>query len=105
MDTVRFVVYIKAEDIYSDIAKNVVTSFGTSNYKLSRPLHKGKIKKVIGLIKRELGGKLMGEFDALRPKTFSYLTDDNNGNKKNVQIKFEDYKHCLKATQPGNKIK
>ena len=40
------------------------------------------IKKVIGLIKGKLGGKLMGEFDALRPKTFSYLTDDINENKK-----------------------
>ena len=41
-----------------------------------------RIKKVIGLIKGKLGGKLMGEFDALRHKTFSYLTDDNNENKK-----------------------
>ena len=41
-----------------------------------------RIKKVIGLIKGKLGGKLMGEFDALRPKTFSYLTDDINENKQ-----------------------
>ena len=44
MDTVSFVVNIKAEDIYSDIAKDVATSFDTSNYELCGPLHKEKTK-------------------------------------------------------------
>ena len=35
-------------------------------------------KTVIGLMKDELGGKIIKEFVALRPKTYSYLTDDNN---------------------------
>ena len=30
-------------------------------------------KKVIGLMEKELGGKIMTEFAALRPKTYSYL--------------------------------
>ena len=51
MDTDSFLVQIKSEDIYSDIAKDVETKFDTSNYELDRPLHKGKSKKVIGLIK------------------------------------------------------
>ena len=38
---------------------------------------KGKSKKKIGLMKDELGGKIIGEFAALRPKTCSFLTDDN----------------------------
>ena len=42
---------IKTEDIYSDITKDVKIRFDTSNYKLDRPLPKGKNKKVIGLIK------------------------------------------------------
>ena len=64
----------------------------------------GKNKKVIGLMKDELGGEIIIEFIALRPKTYSYLTDNdkidkkNKGTKKCVikkMIKFDDYKKCL----------
>ena len=64
----------------------------------------GKNKKVIGLMKDELGGEIMTEFVALRPKTYSYLTDDckedkkTKGTKKCVikrSLKFNDYKDCL----------
>ena len=40
-----------------DIAEDVETRFDTSNYELERPLPKGKNKKVVRLIKDELGGK------------------------------------------------
>ena len=36
-----------------------------------------KHKKVIGLIKDELGRKIKTEFVALRPKSYSYLMDDS----------------------------
>ena len=59
---------------------------------------------MIGLMKDELGGKIMTEFAALRPKTYSYLTDDGKNDKKakgtrkcvikNI-LKFSDYKDCL----------
>ena len=39
-------------------------------------------KKFIGLINDELGEKIIIEFVALRPKTYSYLTDDDNNVKK-----------------------
>ena len=52
-----FIVYIKADDIYKDIAEDVETRFDTSNYELDRPLPKGKNKKVVRLIKDELRGK------------------------------------------------
>ena len=45
MDTDRFIVNIKTDDIYKDIAEDVETRFDTSNYELDRPLSKGKIKK------------------------------------------------------------
>ena len=55
MDTHSFTVYIKTDDIYRDIAEDVETRFDTSNYELNRPLLKGKIKKVIGFMKDDLG--------------------------------------------------
>ena len=45
MDTDSFIVYIKTDDIYKDIEKDVETRFDNSNYKLDRPLPEGKIKK------------------------------------------------------------
>ena len=60
--------------------------------------------KVIGLMEDELGGKIMTEFVALRPKTYSYLMDDDNTDKKTKGtnkcvikriLKFNDYKNCL----------
>ena len=42
MDTDSFIVYIKTEDIYVDIAKNIKTRFDTSNYEIGRTLPKGK---------------------------------------------------------------
>ena len=42
---ISFIVYIKTDDIYKDIAEDVETRFDTSNYELDRPLPKGKNKK------------------------------------------------------------
>ena len=56
MDTDSFIVHVKTDDIYKDIAVDVETKFDTSNFEIDRPLPKGKNKKVIGLMKDELGG-------------------------------------------------
>ena len=53
MGTDSFIVYIKTDVIYNDIAEAVVIRFDTSNYELDRPLLKEKKKKVIGLMKDE----------------------------------------------------
>ena len=104
MDTDSFIMNIKTEDFYKDIANDVEKRFDTSNYECDRPLPTGKNKKIIGLMKDELGGRVITEFVALRPKTYSYLTDDckedkkAKGTKKCVikrMIKVDDYKNCL----------
>ena len=104
MDTDSFIMNIKTEDFYKDIANDFEKRFDTSNYECDRPLPTGKNKKVIGLMKDELGGRIITEFVALRPKTYSYLKDDCKEDKKakgtnkcviTRMIKFNDYKNCL----------
>ena len=99
MDTDSFIVYIKADDIYKDIAEDVETRFETLNYELSIPLPKRKKKKIIGLMKDELGGESMKKLIGLRTKTYSHLIDDCSEDKKakgtkkcaiKRKLKFED---------------
>ena len=40
MDTESFIVHVKTDDIYKDIAEDAETRFDTSNYQLNRPLKK-----------------------------------------------------------------
>ena len=82
MDTPSFIVHIKTDDIYKDIVEDVQTRFDTSNNELDRPLPKGKHKKVIGLMKDELAGKIITKFVGLRAKTSSYLIGDDSEDKK-----------------------
>ena len=70
MDTDSFVISTKTNDFYEDISQDVNERFDTSNYTFDRPLPKGINKKVIGLMKDELGGGIITEFVALRPKTY-----------------------------------
>ena len=104
MDTDSFITNIKTNDFYEDIASDIENRFDTSNYEVKRPLPTGKNKKVIGLMKNELGGKIITEFVTLRPKTYSFLTDDGKEDKKakvtkkcviKKMIKSNEYKKCL----------
>ena len=58
--------YIKTDDIYRDLTEDVEIRFDTSNYKLNRLLPKGNNFKAIGVIKDELGGKIIKKFVGLR---------------------------------------
>ena len=71
IDTGSFIMHIKTEDFYKDIANDVEKRSDTSNYECDIPLPTGKNKKVIGLMKDELGGKILAEFVVLRPTTHS----------------------------------
>ena len=83
-DTDSFVIHIKTEDFYKDIANDVEKWFDTSNYDENdeRLFPIGKNKKVIGIFKDELGGKVVKEFCALRAKTYAYEMDDDSEKKK-----------------------
>ena len=82
MNTDSFIIHIKTEDFYKSIAGHNKNRYDTSNHEVHRPLPKGTNKKVIDLMKDELGRKIITELVALRPKTHSYLTDDNENVKK-----------------------
>ena len=109
MDTDSFIINIKTEDFYEDIEDDVEKRFDTSNCECSsvesnRPSPTGKNKKMIGLMKDELGGKIITKFEAYRPKTYLYLMVDDREAKKAKEtkksvikkiLKFNDYKDCL----------
>ena len=59
MDTDSFIVHVKTDYIYKNIVQDVEKRFGISNFEIDRSLPKGKNKKVIGLMKDELGGQIM----------------------------------------------
>ena len=85
MDTDRFIIHIKTEDFYKDIADDVKNKYETSSYEVDRSLPKGTNKKVIikDLMEDGLERKIITELAALRPKTYSYLTDYDKNVKKN----------------------
>ena len=81
MDTDSLVYHIKTEDFYTDIAGDVKERFDTIDM-----IRQMTNKKVIGLMKDELGGKIMIEFVALRPKLYAYRNLDNKEDKKCKRI-------------------
>ena len=110
MDTDSLIYLIGTVDFYTDIADDIPTRFNTSGY-CDRPLPVGMNKKVIGLMKDELGGAIMNEFIALRPKFYSFRKLDGAEDKKCKGIKkcvvkktlsFEDYKNCLLNLTDGS---
>ena len=105
MDTKSFIMHVKTEYFYEDIANDVDKSYDISNYTCERPLPIGTNKNVIGLMKSELGVKIMEEFVGLRSKCYSYLMNDGKFDKKAKGTKkcvikrclmFDNYSECLK---------
>ena len=99
-----FAVNIKTKDFYKDISQDVNKRSDTSNYTFDRPLPTGINKKVTGLMKDELGGDIITECVALRPKAYSYIRNNfikmkkGKGTKKcvvNKMLRFDDYKKYL----------
>ena len=75
------------------------------NYPKGHPsgIDTGVNKKVVGIFKDEAGGKQIAEFVGLRAKSYSFITDKGEEEKKCKGIKkpvikrltFQDYKNCL----------
>ena len=103
MYTDSFLVHVKTEDIYKDIAEDVETRFDTSNFEIDRPLPNWK--KII----RQTMKKIVEFIE----KTCSYLNDNNDEDRKakstktcimKRKLKFEDCKNCLQPAQIERKI-
>ena len=108
MDTDSFVYEIETEGFYRDIAKDVKKRLDTSEYSKNdnRLLPIGENEKVIGLMRDDLGRKIMTEFVvALRAKMYAYRKIDKEVEKKRCKgtqkcvvsegLTFDDYKTCL----------
>ena len=72
IDTNSLVYNIKTDDFYDDITGDVEARFDISSYSCSYSLTIRVNKKVIGLMKDELGRSIMTEIMALRPKLYAY---------------------------------
>lgn len=102
-DTDSFLYSIGATDIYKDINSTFQPYFDTSNYIENNEYNIGRRnKKVPGLFKDEMGGKLIVEFVGLRSKLYCVKTQDKElkkakGVKKSVvkKINFKDFNNAL----------
>ena len=103
MDTDSLIYSIETDNFYKDIADDIKDRFDMSGYNPDRPLPVGLNKKVISLMKDELGGEIMTEFITLRSKMYAYKMGSTESKKcKGIKkciiqktISFEDYKACL----------
>ena len=107
IDSGSFVYEIETEYFYRDTTKDVKKRFDRSGYSKNdnKPLPIAENKKVIGLMKGELGGKITTEFAALRAKIYAYRKIDKEMEEKRCKgtekcvvsegLTFDDYKTCL----------
>lgn len=77
-DTDSFIYDIRTEDLYKDLKNIFLRYFDTSNYPLENDFDLPLLnKKVPGLFKDEMGGRLIKEFVGLRSKLYCIKTADN----------------------------
>ena len=97
---------IQTKDFYKDISMHVKHRFDTSDFP---PDHPSGIpfelnKKVLGMFKDEVGGKVIDEFVGLRANLYLYKMFEGEESKKCKGVKksvvkksitHKDYKKCL----------
>ena len=99
-DTDSFIIHVKTEDFYKDIANDVNKWFDTSKYKKGDniPLPIGINEDVLGKFKDQLKGRIMTERVALTAKTYAHLIDgydDDNDKNKIINKKAKGTKKCI----------
>ena len=102
-DTDSLTYEIKTKDAFKDFFKDK-SKFDNSDYPENSPYFNKTNKKVLGKFKDEAAGVPIIEFVGLRSKMYSYMKDNDKGEKtakgikKNIitkNIKHEDYKEVL----------
>ena len=102
-DTDSLTYEIETEDVYKDFWEDK-EMFDFSDYPKNSPYYSNENKKVIGKFKDESQGVPIVEFVGLKSKMYSYVKDNERGEKtakgikKNViknNIRHEDYKRTL----------
>ena len=114
-DTDSLVLKIETEDFFADISGDVAKWFDTNEFAEDHPAVLGGLpivkenKKKIGLMKDDCGGKIVTEWVALRPKLYSFLTEEKEkiGEKqkakglkksmKNKSLRHENFLKCLRT--------
>ena len=105
-DTDSLCYEIETEDFFKDISSDVEAKFDTSAYRNDHPsgIKTGINKKVIGMMKDECSGEIMGGFVGLRAKLYATKMDNGVEGKKckgisktvtKNDIAFKDYKDVL----------
>ena len=104
-DTDSLCYHIKTADWYDDIRGDVEKYYDTSNYPVNHPAGLPRVnKKVIGLMKDEVGGGVIDEFCGNRAKSYCFTVLNRKTEKKCKGIKkgvikkhltMKDYKNCV----------
>ena len=110
-DTDSLVLKIETDDFFKDISGDVAEWFDTNEFAKDHPAVLEGLpivkenKKKIGLMKDECGGKILTEWVALRPKLYSFLTENGEKQKakglaksmKNKSLRHENFLKCLRT--------
>lgn len=109
MDTDSFFYEIICDDVYKEVFKCDIHMFDTSDYPTNNVWDiPQRNKKVLGLMKDEVCGKIITHFVGLRSKMYTYKTKDQKCVKKSKGIKcnivknvitFDDYVNCLRESR------
>lgn len=105
IDTDSFIYELKCNDVYEEVIKTDLERFDTSDYPSDNSYNIPLVnKKVLGLMKDEVNGKIITHFVGLRSKMYSFKVQGDKevkrakGTKYNVvrnKLTFNDYFECL----------